>query len=220
MCRISPPSRPPRHRRLRPPGTAAEGPALARAPAGWRSPTAFAPPGSAARRSRAARFLARAILRTVGSTKEMLGRHHMALLTMALLSRIIGSRIVLYGFVAVAVGLGAYTVAKEWHDIGPAFGRIGVPIGPDPNPELRSRSHLGAGRHPRRRGRQGSGGPPEAAGTGGSCVEVGDAVDTAVAATAGRKSIHGEHWRRRRDRQRGGHHRRGCPVAEVNPQHE
>ncbi|HEX3956415.1 MAG TPA: lysylphosphatidylglycerol synthase transmembrane domain-containing protein [Trebonia sp.] len=52
----------------------------------------------------------------------------MALPKMALLSRIIGSRIVRYGFVVVAVGLGAYGVAAEWDKIGPALGRIGVPI--------------------------------------------------------------------------------------------
>ncbi|MCW2933942.1 MAG: hypothetical protein JWM19_4904 [Actinomycetia bacterium] len=52
----------------------------------------------------------------------------MALPKMALLSRIMGSRIVRYGFVVVAVGLGAYGVAAEWGKIGPALGRIGVPI--------------------------------------------------------------------------------------------
>lgn len=52
----------------------------------------------------------------------------MALPKMALLSRIIGSRIVRYGFVVVTVGLGAYAVAEDWHRIGPALGRIGVPM--------------------------------------------------------------------------------------------
>jgi uncharacterized membrane protein YbhN (UPF0104 family) len=52
----------------------------------------------------------------------------MALPKMALLSRIIGSRIVRYGFVVVTVGLGAYPVAKDWDKIGPALDRIGVPM--------------------------------------------------------------------------------------------
>jgi glycosyltransferase 2 family protein len=47
---------------------------------------------------------------------------------MALLRRIIGSRLVRYGFVAVTVGLGGYAVVKDWHSIGPALGRIGLPI--------------------------------------------------------------------------------------------
>jgi uncharacterized membrane protein YbhN (UPF0104 family) len=47
---------------------------------------------------------------------------------MALLRRIIGSRLVRYGFVVVTVGLGSYAVVKDWHNIGPALGRIGLPI--------------------------------------------------------------------------------------------
>jgi hypothetical protein len=47
---------------------------------------------------------------------------------MALLSRIIGSRLVRYGFVVVTVALGAYAIASDWHEIGPALGKIGLPI--------------------------------------------------------------------------------------------
>jgi uncharacterized membrane protein YbhN (UPF0104 family) len=47
---------------------------------------------------------------------------------MALLRRIIGSRLVRYGFVVVTVGLGSYAVVRDWHNIGPALGRIGLPI--------------------------------------------------------------------------------------------
>src|SRR5436305_11861925 len=53
-----------------------------------------------------------------------LGRHA----PMALLRRIIGSRLVRYGFVAVTVGLGGYAVVRDWHSIGPALGRIGLPV--------------------------------------------------------------------------------------------
>jgi hypothetical protein len=47
---------------------------------------------------------------------------------MALLSRIIGSRLVRYGFVVVTVALGGWAIASDWHDIGPALGKIGLPI--------------------------------------------------------------------------------------------
>ena len=47
---------------------------------------------------------------------------------MALLSRIIGSRLVRYGFVVVTVALGGWAIASRWHDIGPALGKIGLPI--------------------------------------------------------------------------------------------
>jgi glycosyltransferase 2 family protein len=47
---------------------------------------------------------------------------------MALLRRIIGSRLVRYGFVVVTLGFGAYAVIRDWHKIGPALGQIGVPV--------------------------------------------------------------------------------------------
>jgi uncharacterized membrane protein YbhN (UPF0104 family) len=47
---------------------------------------------------------------------------------MALLSRIIGSRLVRYGFVVVTIALGGYAIAKDWHRIGPALERIGLPV--------------------------------------------------------------------------------------------
>ena len=47
---------------------------------------------------------------------------------MALLSRIIGSRLVRYGFVVLTVAIGVWAVVADWHDIGPALGRIGLPI--------------------------------------------------------------------------------------------
>ena len=47
---------------------------------------------------------------------------------MALLSRIIGSRLVRYGFVVVTLALGAWAIAGDWHRIGPALGKIGLPI--------------------------------------------------------------------------------------------
>jgi uncharacterized membrane protein YbhN (UPF0104 family) len=46
---------------------------------------------------------------------------------MALLRRIIGSRLIRYGFVAATVALGGYAVVRDWHSIGPALGRIGLP---------------------------------------------------------------------------------------------
>jgi uncharacterized membrane protein YbhN (UPF0104 family) len=46
---------------------------------------------------------------------------------MALLRRILGSRLVRYGFVVATVALGGYAVVKDWHSIGPALGRIGLP---------------------------------------------------------------------------------------------
>ena len=52
----------------------------------------------------------------------------MTLPKMALLSRIIGSRVVRYGFVIAAVGLGVYAVASDWPRIGPALASIGVPM--------------------------------------------------------------------------------------------
>lgn len=47
---------------------------------------------------------------------------------MALLRRIIGSRLVRYGFVVVTLGFGAYAVIRDWRKIGPALGQIGVPV--------------------------------------------------------------------------------------------
>lgn len=44
---------------------------------------------------------------------------------MAIISRILASRLVRWGFVTVAIALGAYTVASDWSRIGPALGRIG-----------------------------------------------------------------------------------------------
>ncbi|HUN36367.1 MAG TPA: lysylphosphatidylglycerol synthase transmembrane domain-containing protein [Trebonia sp.] len=47
---------------------------------------------------------------------------------MAFLSRILGSRIVRYGFViAVLVG-GVYAIVSDWHRIGPDLARIGLPM--------------------------------------------------------------------------------------------
>ena len=46
---------------------------------------------------------------------------------MALLSRIIGSRLVRYGFVVVTVALGGYAIASDWRNIGPELGKIGLP---------------------------------------------------------------------------------------------
>ena len=45
---------------------------------------------------------------------------------MALLRRIIGSRVVRYGFVVATVAFGAYAVTKDWHHLGPDLGRIGL----------------------------------------------------------------------------------------------
>ena len=47
---------------------------------------------------------------------------------MALLSRIIGSRLVRYGFVVVTLALGAWAIATDWHRIGPELARIGLPM--------------------------------------------------------------------------------------------
>jgi uncharacterized membrane protein YbhN (UPF0104 family) len=47
---------------------------------------------------------------------------------MALLSRIIGSRLVRYGFVVLAVAGAAYAISYYWRQIGPAMGKIGLPM--------------------------------------------------------------------------------------------
>jgi uncharacterized membrane protein YbhN (UPF0104 family) len=47
---------------------------------------------------------------------------------MALLSRIIGSRLVRYGFVVLTIAFGVWAVVAEWHKIGPDLARIGLPI--------------------------------------------------------------------------------------------
>jgi uncharacterized membrane protein YbhN (UPF0104 family) len=47
---------------------------------------------------------------------------------MALLRRIIGSRLIRYGFVVVTLGLGSYAIVRDWHRIGPALSRIGLPV--------------------------------------------------------------------------------------------
>lgn len=46
---------------------------------------------------------------------------------MAMISRIISSRLVRWGFVAITIALGAYAVASDWPRIGPALGLIGLP---------------------------------------------------------------------------------------------
>jgi uncharacterized membrane protein YbhN (UPF0104 family) len=47
---------------------------------------------------------------------------------MALLSRIIGSRLVRYGFVVAVVALGVWAIVSDWHEIGPDLARIGLPM--------------------------------------------------------------------------------------------
>ena len=47
---------------------------------------------------------------------------------MALLSRIIGSRVVRYGFVVVTLAFAAWAIASKWHTIGPELARIGLPM--------------------------------------------------------------------------------------------
>ena len=47
---------------------------------------------------------------------------------MALLSRIIGSRVVRYGFVVAVVVLGIWAIVSDWHEIGPDLARIGLPV--------------------------------------------------------------------------------------------
>jgi glycosyltransferase 2 family protein len=47
---------------------------------------------------------------------------------MALLRRIIGSRVVRYGFVVAVVALGVWALVSDWHEIGPDLARIGLPM--------------------------------------------------------------------------------------------
>jgi glycosyltransferase 2 family protein len=47
---------------------------------------------------------------------------------MALISRIIGSRVVRYGFVVAVVALGVWALVSDWHEIGPDLARIGLPM--------------------------------------------------------------------------------------------
>jgi uncharacterized membrane protein YbhN (UPF0104 family) len=47
---------------------------------------------------------------------------------MALISRIIGSRLVRYGFVVAVVALGIWALVSDWHEIGPDLARIGLPM--------------------------------------------------------------------------------------------
>jgi hypothetical protein len=47
---------------------------------------------------------------------------------MALLRRIIGSRLVRYGFVVLTIAFGGWAIATDWHKIGPDLARIGLPI--------------------------------------------------------------------------------------------
>jgi len=42
--------------------------------------------------------------------------------------RLVGGRPFRFGFIALAVGLGGYAIAKRWGEIEPALGRIGLPI--------------------------------------------------------------------------------------------
>jgi glycosyltransferase 2 family protein len=47
---------------------------------------------------------------------------------MALLRRIIGSRVVRYGFVVAVVVGGVWAIVSDWHEIGPDLARIGLPM--------------------------------------------------------------------------------------------
>jgi uncharacterized membrane protein YbhN (UPF0104 family) len=47
---------------------------------------------------------------------------------MALLRRIIGSRVVRYGFVVAVVAFGLWALVSDWHEIGPDLARIGLPM--------------------------------------------------------------------------------------------
>jgi uncharacterized membrane protein YbhN (UPF0104 family) len=47
---------------------------------------------------------------------------------MTLITRIIGNRLIRWGFAAAAIAIGVYAVAADWHRIGPALGRIGLPM--------------------------------------------------------------------------------------------
>jgi glycosyltransferase 2 family protein len=47
---------------------------------------------------------------------------------MALIRRLIASRLVRYGFVLATIGLGGYAIAKDWRRIGPELAKIGLPV--------------------------------------------------------------------------------------------